>query len=55
VIWNKHVTENFICVEPKGCRIDAMNIGLPLQEAVVIDLFPGAAQAFKSSIVIEKI
>ncbi|MBE6368006.1 MAG: aldose 1-epimerase [Lentisphaerae bacterium] len=55
VIWNNLGTENFICVEPQSCRIDAMNIGLPLQEAGVIELLPGAAQAFKSSIVIEKI
>lgn len=54
VIWNNLGTENFICVEPQSCRIDAMNIGLPLSEAGVIELPPGGTQTFKSAIVMEK-
>ena len=50
VIWNNTGTENFLCVEPQSCRIDAMNIGLPLNEAGVIELAPGASQKFSARI-----
>lgn len=53
VIWNNTGEENFICVEPQSCRIDAMNIGLPLAEAGVIELAPGASQAFNARIVMK--
>ena len=54
VIWNNSGEENFICAEPQSCRIDAMNINLPLAKAGVIELTPGASQTFYASIVMEK-
>lgn len=55
VIWNGTGEDGFICVEPQSCRIDAMNIGLPLSEAGVIELSPGKEAIFQANIQMEKL
>ena len=53
VIWNGTGYENFVCVEPQSCRIDAMNINLPPAESGLIELPPGSEQTLRAFILME--